>query len=70
MTKEEFKKRWESDERGGGITFEDIADCAKEWGLFSTPRVNQIDAVRYKVLKAADCVDAEKYKDERKLWKV
>ncbi len=27
MTKEEFKRRWESDENGGGITYEDIATC-------------------------------------------
>ena len=67
MTKEEFKKRWEGDENGGGITYDDIADCAKAWGLFSTPRVNQIDMVRYKVLKYANCVDAENYNPE--LWK-
>lgn len=30
MTKEQFKKRWESDDRGGGITFNDVADCAKD----------------------------------------
>lgn len=28
MTKAEFKRRWESDPDGGGITFDDIADCA------------------------------------------
>lgn len=28
MTKEEFKVRWESNENGGGITFNDIANCA------------------------------------------
>ncbi len=32
-TKEEFKKMWESDENGGGITFDDIIECALEWGL-------------------------------------
>ena len=68
MTREEFKKRWESNDNGGGITFDDIADCAKEWGLFSTPRVNQIDTVRYKVLKEAKCIDAEEY-NPKKLWK-
>ena len=62
MTKEEFKKRWESDEHGGGITYDDIADCAKDWGLFSKPRCCKIDIVTYKVLKAADCIDAEEFK--------
>lgn len=54
-TKEEFKKLWESDDSGGGITFSDIADCAKDWGLFTTPRIHQIDKVTDAVLKAADC---------------
>lgn len=64
MTKEEFKQRWESDERGGGISFNDIADCAKAWGLFAVPRTCQIDAVRYAVLKAAGTVDAEEFAPE------
>ena len=62
MTKEEFKARWESDDAGGGITYDGIADCAKAWGLFSTPRTQQINMVRYVVLKAADTNDAEEYK--------
>lgn len=33
MTKAQFKKRWDSNEDGGGITFDDIARCAVEWGL-------------------------------------
>lgn len=61
MTKEEFKRRWESDKRGGGITFEDIAKCVESWGLFLTPRIHQIDRVRYAVLKAAGTVDAEEF---------
>lgn len=28
MTKAQFKKRWDSNEDGGGITFDDIAQCA------------------------------------------
>lgn len=32
-TKEEFKKLWEADDEGSGITYDDIADCAKAWGL-------------------------------------
>ena len=54
MTKEEFKRRWESDERGGGITFEDVAECAKEWGLYKTPRIHDINEVLMAVLNAAD----------------
>ena len=61
MTKEEFKQRWESSSRGGGITFNDIANCAVSWGLFKFPRTSQIDLVRYKVLKAAQTVDAEEF---------
>lgn len=60
-TKEEFKKLWEANEEGSGITFEDIADCAKNWGLFSMPKCCHIHLVRYKVLCAASCSDAEEY---------
>jgi len=61
MTKQEFKARWEGDADGGGINFDDIAECAKAWGLFRTPRIARIDVVRYQVLKAADVEDAEAY---------
>ena len=61
MTKNEFKLRWESDDNGGGVTFNDIADCAEKWHLFSHPKTCQIDLVRYKVLKAANTIDAEEY---------
>lgn len=65
MTKDEFKQRWESDDNGGGgITFDDIANCAKSWGLFSTPRIHQIDRVLYAVLKAAGTNDAEEFNPE------
>jgi hypothetical protein len=64
MTKDQFKVRWESDDNGGGITFDDIADCAIEWGLFKFPRTSRIDVVRYNVLRAANCVDAEEFKPE------
>ena len=64
MTKHEFKTRWDSNENGGGLTFNDIANCAKSWGLFSTPRIHQIDVVRYIVLKAADTNDCEDFKPE------
>lgn len=55
MTKEEFKKRWESDENGGGITFDDIAECAISWGIDQTPRIHNIYTIRDKVLALADC---------------
>jgi hypothetical protein len=64
MTKEEFKQRWESNDNGGGITFDDIADCAVAWGLYRTPKTSRIDVVRYRVLCAAGTVDAEEFKPE------
>lgn len=62
MTKEQFKKRWESNKDGGGITFDDIAACAKSWGLFSTPKTHPINQVVYRVLRAAQVADAESFK--------
>ena len=64
MTKQEFKDRWDGDDNGGGINFDDIADCAKAWGLFRSPKTCRIDMVRYKVLKQAGTVDAEEYAPE------
>ena len=64
MTNQEFKARWESDESGGGINFDDIADCAKAWGLFRTPKICRIDVVRYQVLKSAGTNDAEEFAPE------
>lgn len=61
MTKEWFKERWEGDENGGGITFEDIADCAVAWGIFTQPKTEPILLVRYLVLKAASVSDAESF---------
>lgn len=62
MTKEEFKLRWESNDSGGGITFNDIADCAISWKVSSSPKAQPINQIRYRVLKAANCSDAEDYK--------
>ncbi len=53
MTKKQFKKRWESNESGGGITFDDIAECAVKWNLYSCPKIHNIFAVRKAVLKSA-----------------
>lgn len=68
MTKQEFKRRWESDANGGGITYDDIAECAKAWGISSRPRTESMSGVRYRVLLAAGTSDAEsfnpKYEEE------
>jgi hypothetical protein len=55
LTKEEFKKRWDSNEDGGGITFEDIADCAIDWGLCLNPKMHTIHGIMDMVLDAAGC---------------
>lgn len=57
MTKAQFKKRWDSNEDGGGITFNDIAQCAVEWGLVQNPRIHRIDMIVDMVTKAAGCKD-------------
>ena len=64
MTKEEFKTRWESNDNGGGISYDDIANCAVAWGISRTPRIRRIDVIRYQVLVAAGTVDAEEFKPE------
>jgi len=64
MTKEEFKKRWESDEHGGGITFDDIADCAVAWGIAAKPKIRPIGLIRYQVLKAANTNDCEDFRPQ------
>lgn len=61
LTKPQFKTRWESDDEGGGLTFDDIADCAKEWGLYPSPRTARIEMVLYSVLDVANVVDKEDY---------
>lgn len=52
MTREAFRKRWGVDNEGG-ITHDEIADCAKAWGLFSTPRTKPMDEVVDRVLAYA-----------------
>lgn len=61
MTKEEFKIRWESSEDGGGITFNDIAQCAVKWGINSRPKTSDMNKVFYAVLKAANTNDFEEF---------
>lgn len=53
MTTEEFKARWEKDDLGDGITYADIAQCAKEWGLNMYPTVSNMPSVVDVVLKHA-----------------
>ena len=55
MTKEEFKARWESDENGGGILFDDVAKCAIAWGISSRPKTENIHKLLDKDLDAANC---------------
>ena len=55
MTKEEFKRRWDSGPEGGGITNEDCADCFVAWGLGSQPRTMPINHVVNAVVSAAGC---------------
>ena len=61
MTQEQFKRLWEANSAGSGITFDDIAECAIAWGISSHPRTRPIDEITYKVLKAAQVNDAEDY---------
>ncbi len=53
MTRAEFKARWESDANGGGITYDDIATCARAWGVLGHPRTRPMEEVRAAVLRAA-----------------
>ena len=61
LKKEDFKRLWEANSAGSGITFDDIAECAVAWGISSHPRTRPIDEITYKVLKAAQVNDAEEY---------
>jgi hypothetical protein len=65
MTKTEFKKRWESNADGGGITLDMVANCASAWGVVSCPRTKPPAEVLYRVLKAANTKDAEEFKPEK-----
>lgn len=54
MTPQQFKQRWESGPDGDGITWDDIAACAKAWGLFSTPKTKPMADVKAAVLRHAN----------------
>lgn len=62
MTRNQFKKRWESNDEGGGITYDDIANCAIRWGVCGSPRTKPMGEVAYRVLVAAKVKDAEDFK--------
>ena len=64
MTKEEFKTRWESNDTGGGVTFDDVAACAIQGGIFKSLKIADMDTVLYRVLKAANVSGAEEYNPE------
>jgi hypothetical protein len=64
MTKEQFKARWEKDDNGGGITFNEVAECAKSWGITKLPMTMNISVVLYRVLKEANTNDAEDFQPE------
>lgn len=57
MTKEEFAKRWDSDEEGGGITYEEIAECAISWGVSSRPRTTNMRKLAKRVVEASGAED-------------
>lgn len=57
MTPKQFKARWESDDNGGGITFNEVADCAKRWGLHAKPFTQPMGRVLADVLEAANVAD-------------
>lgn len=57
MTKEEFAARWDSDDSGGGITFDEVADCAKSWGLFGQPKSMEIERVLKRVVESSGAKD-------------
>lgn len=59
--KKEFKKRWELDNQGGDITWDDIAECAVQWGISPNPRTKNMDIIRCLVLKAANVKNYESF---------
>jgi len=64
MTKEDFAERWDSDDDGGGITFDDIAKCAEDWGLYERPKTHNINEVLKKVVEASGASDLVILEDE------
>lgn len=58
MTRQEFKEKWAS---GQPVYWDDIANCAKEWGIVEKPHCCPMMDVRYLVLLAAGVPNAEEY---------
>ena len=61
MTREEFKARWDASSDDTGLTYNDVAECAKEWGFMENPKTRPLSLVLYAVLKEAGVEDAEDY---------
>lgn len=57
MSKAQFRQRWDSNPEGGGITYDDIADCAIAWGITSNPRRQPVDEVARQVVAASGAKD-------------
>ncbi|MCL2710573.1 MAG: ATP-binding protein [Planctomycetaceae bacterium] len=51
ITKDEFIERWNSNDEGGGITFDDVAECAVRWGICSRPKIRPPHKVLNMVLR-------------------
>lgn len=62
MTKEEFKRKWESDET---VAWNDIAKCAIDWKVCRDPFTKKMVWLRYQVLLAAKVKGAEEYHPEK-----
>ena len=69
MTKQQFRARWESDENGGSITFDEVADCAIAWGLCQSPKARPMHVVMRMVVEAAG-VEIEGGPEEEDEWEV
>ena len=64
MTKEEFKKKWDSNENGGGITNNDVAQCCIDWGLCSSPYTYPINEIIRLVTSYANTNDKELWENK------
>lgn len=51
MTRQEFAERWDSGDDGGGITVNEIAECAVAWGITDSPKIRPIREVTAAVVK-------------------
>ena len=57
MTKAQFKSRWEVNKDHGGLTYDEIAECAVAWGISPRPKIRSIDLIMELVLQAAGIVE-------------